>query len=403
MLSRVVLFACLLLPAINVNAYGVLNGLPPPEEVPLKRYIRKPGDPKAPSNPIVLVPGDGGTRLDANLTGKPDIVHYTCSRSTKDYFDLWLNLESFVPVAIDCWVDNMRLEFNTTLQRSDNSPGVDVRVPDFGTTDSVEWLDPSKASQGNYFAYIADTLVQWGYKKNKNLVAAGFDWRRSPLELDDFYVALKSLIQRTYYYNHETPVVVIGHSMGNPIMNYFYHHYVDAAWKAQFLASHVSIAGAWGGSMQIIKLFASGYNMDYYRIILPPSRLRAMQRSFTSSAFLFPHRGVWNENDAFAFTATRNYSVSNVEQFFKDVDYPLGIDQYKLASQALIIDAPGIPVHCIYGTDVQTPETFTWAKGYFPDYQPTTVYGDGDGTVNIKSLRVCNEWAEKEPKVSKYL
>lgn len=31
-----------------------------------------------------------------------------------------------------------------------------------------------------------------------------------------------------YYYNDNKKVVIIGHSMGNPVMNYFYHTYVDS-------------------------------------------------------------------------------------------------------------------------------------------------------------------------------
>lgn len=46
----------------------------------------------------------------------------------------------------------------------------------------------------------------------------------------------------------------------------------------------------------------SGYNMDHYRIILPPSRIRIMQRSFTSSAFLFPSYNLWNETEVSNYT-----------------------------------------------------------------------------------------------------
>lgn len=33
-----------------------------------------------------------------------------------------------------------------------------------------------------YFAYIADTLESWGYKRGKNIIGAPYDWRRSPRE-----------------------------------------------------------------------------------------------------------------------------------------------------------------------------------------------------------------------------
>lgn len=54
-----------------------------------------------------VVPGDLGNQLEARLD-KPSVVHYICYKKTEDYFTLWLNLELLVPVAIDCWIDNMR-------------------------------------------------------------------------------------------------------------------------------------------------------------------------------------------------------------------------------------------------------------------------------------------------------
>lgn len=62
-------------------------------------------------------------------------------------------------------------------------PGVDIRVAGFGATESVEWLDKSKASQGRYFFDIVDSMVSWGYRRGKNVIGAPFDWRKSPSEL----------------------------------------------------------------------------------------------------------------------------------------------------------------------------------------------------------------------------
>jgi lysophospholipase-3 len=118
-----------------------------------------------------------------------------------------------------------------------------------------------------------------------------------------------------------------------------------------------------------------------------------MQRSFTSSAFLFPSPNVWNSSQVLVATADRNYTTKDIPDFFNDINYQLGHEQYKMASPALITEPPGVPLHCIYGLGVNTPELFTWARGYFPDYQPVISYGDGDGTVNRQSLEVCRKWA----------
>lgn len=349
-----------------------------------------------PLHPVILIPGDGGSQLEANLTGKPTVVHYVCSRQTSDYFDLWLNLELFTPLIIDCWADNMQLVFNSTTTLSDNMPGVDIRVPGFGGTSTVEWLDKSKASPGLYFFTLVDMMVTWGYSRGKNVLGAPFDWRRSPNELHEYFEQLKVLIETTYRYNAHTRIITVGHSMGNPMMLYFFNKIVDQEWKDKYIESHVSLAAPWGGSMQIVRLFASGYNMNYYRVILPPSKLRGMQRSFTSSAFLFPSNGVWNSTEVLASTVEKNYTVANVQEFFQDINYMTGWEQYQVAAQLNgKLDPPGVKVHCIYGSGLSTPEQFNWAKGYFPDYQPAVVYGDGDGTVNKRSAEVCLNWNEK--------
>lgn len=55
-------------------------------------------------SPVILLPGDGGSRLQARLNRR-DVAHHYCERKTNDWFDLWLNLSLLVPFALDCWVD----------------------------------------------------------------------------------------------------------------------------------------------------------------------------------------------------------------------------------------------------------------------------------------------------------
>ena len=56
---------------------------------------------------MIAVPGDGGSQLEAKLN-KPSKVAWYCKKKTDYWFDLWLNIESLLPKAIDCLVDNMR-------------------------------------------------------------------------------------------------------------------------------------------------------------------------------------------------------------------------------------------------------------------------------------------------------
>jgi lysophospholipase-3 len=47
---------------------------------------------------------------------------------------------------------------------------------------------------------------------------------------------------------------------------------------------------------------------------------------------------------------------------------------------------------------MKTPATFVFNKEKdFPDVQPSVVYGDGDGTVNLRSLQGWKRWIGKQP------
>jgi len=57
--------------------------------------------------------------------------------------------------GVDCWSENTQLIFDRTTKRYSNAPGVQTRIPGWGTTDSIEYVDPSWIAWilGNVGAY----------------------------------------------------------------------------------------------------------------------------------------------------------------------------------------------------------------------------------------------------------
>ncbi|XP_065129678.1 lysosomal phospholipase A and acyltransferase [Paramisgurnus dabryanus] len=335
--------------------------------------------------PVVLIPGDLGNQLEAKLD-KPSVVHYICYKKT-DYFTLWLNLELLVPVAIDCWIDNMRLLYNRTTHLTESPPGVEVRVPGFGQTFSLEYLDPSKRSVGMYFFTIVQALVDWGYTRDDDVRGAPYDWRKAPNENKDYFLQLQHMIEEMAE-KAGGPVVLIAHSMGNMYTLYFLNHQPQA-WKDRYIKAFVCLGPPWAGVAKTLRVMATG---DNNRIpVISPLKIRTQQRTAVSTAWLFPYAHSWPSDMALVTTPNTTYTVKDYQRFFKDIGYEDGWamreDTEPLVSA---LKPPGVAVHCLYGTGIPTAQAYNYTN--FPDGEPTVINGEGDGTVNFLSATQCKRW-----------
>ena len=63
-----------------------------------------------------------------------------------------------------------------------NNVGVQTRVPGFGQTDTVEYLDGTSYPVVKYFAPMVDYLVALGYERGVSVRAAPYDFRYAPGE-----------------------------------------------------------------------------------------------------------------------------------------------------------------------------------------------------------------------------
>jgi lysophospholipase-3 len=114
--------------------------------------------------------------------------------------------------------------------------------------------------------------------------------------------------------------------------------------------------------------------------------------------FLLPSPRFWNKTEVIVSRPGRNYTVNDFEAFYKDMGFPEGYEMYKDVKD--LVDPtqpPGVEVHCLHGVGVPTWEQIIYAKDSdFPDKPGTLVNGDGDGTVNVRSLEVCKSWEKKQ-------
>ena len=101
-------------------------------------------------------------------------------------------------------------------------------------------------------------------------------------------------------------------------------------------------------------------------------------------------------------TAQNNYSALDYKTLFEKANIEDGHERFRLVNNMTAnLIPPGVDTTHIYNTGVDTPESFVYSKPPrrllqkrpIPsqeedfDYIPETIYGEGDGTVNLKSLR----------------
>ncbi|PIK61798.1 putative group XV phospholipase A2-like [Apostichopus japonicus] len=344
--------------------------------------------------PAVLLPGDGGNQLLAVLN-RSEAAHIYCSKSA-DAFTLWLDLEELLPLAINCFTDNIRLIYDPKTKKSSSPDGVNITVPGFGGTESVEWIDPSHLPFGEYFVGLVNAMVERGYKRGVSIRGAPFDFRMAPNTENAYFSQLKTLIEETYTLNNQRKVVIITHSLGGLFGLYFLNH-MEQSWKEKYVQAYAPIASPFAGAAKVMRLFASGDNLD--EKVINPLVVRPAQRTYPSSAFLMPSDTYWSANEVLIITPKKNYTVSDFDEFFTDIQFETG-KLLRNDTKDLVHDlvAPGVPVFHVHGKNMPTPERFIYDEIFqFPDDQPHVHYGAGDGTVNMRSLKSFLKWKNEQP------
>ena len=86
--------------------------------------------------------------------------------------------------------------------------------------------------------------------------AATYDFRLSPsgLQKNGFYQRLKKQIE-SMVAKFKKKVVLVVHSMGNPILNYFLVKEVDQDWKDKHIKVWTAIAPAFMGAPKSLKVW----------------------------------------------------------------------------------------------------------------------------------------------------
>lgn len=365
-----------------------------------------------PLNPIVLIPGITGSRLEARLN-KKDGVNFLC-RKSKDWYDIWFSLKMLLPLSFDCWLDNIVLNYNATNSKTYNQMGVEIRPIQFGSLASVEYLDPKQPELTSYFAPVIKTFEALGYVRDKSLLAAPYDFRKAPDEMQDYFEQLTDLIDTAISENGGQTVKLICHSMGCTNILIFLRQ-KSPEWRRLHIERLVALGAPWGGSVKAIKAMVGGDNLDI--ALLSETKMRTLLRTFPSIVYLLPNEQVFSTNikiknyindlpvntdeqHLLVGTPNYNYTVKDLPKLFDDLNMTDVKQMYMNLKDLIKPLEPlsDLKVDCIHSLNVPTVDSLIFEQEKdFPDGPYNVLKGDGDGTVNAASLLVCLYWKQLLP------
>ena len=344
-----------------------------------------------------VISGAGGNRLEARLS-KPSShpsPHFYCSK-TADWFDVWLDVEQLLPGVIDCWTDNIKLLWNGTDETFSNNEGVETRVPCFGEVCGVEYLDTKVEVGGSaYFHAMIEAFAAEGYVRGESIVSAPYDFRYSPVGGTDGYGdRTVKLVEDLCEKNGGEKVLLVSHSMGG----LWAHHLLvnqSAAWKEKHVHAWAALAPAYGGTARELRLMASGDNEGVP--FAEGSTVREEQRSSESNFWLLPNLSLWGEDEVIIEAPGESYTAHELRTtFWNGIGFPDGNQIYPRLESVFDLSDVGVRTLVKYGVGKDTPERYVYSQNADWDekFITSVVMGDGDGTVNRRSLEagLIMEW-----------
>ncbi|WJX41494.1 Lecithin-cholesterol acyltransferase-like 1 [Trifolium repens] len=359
-------------------------------------------------NPVILIPGNGGNQLEAKLTKqyKPSTLicdpWYPPFKKKNGWFRLWFDSSVLLAPFTQCFASRMTLYYDQQLDDYFNAPGVHTRVPHFGSTSSLLYLNPRLKLVTEYMATLVKSLEQLGYIDGENLFGAPYDFRYGlaapghPSRVGSkFLNDLKNLIEEASNSNGGKPVILVSHSLGGLFVLELLNRN-PSSWRKKFIKHFIALSAPWGGTVDIMFTFASGNTLGVP--LVNPLIVRNEQRSSESNLWLMPNPKMFDAKKTLVTTPSRTYSAHDMVDFLKHIGYSEGVYPYETRILPLMakIEAPEVNMTCIVGKGVKTPEELFYRNGDF-DEPPEFSYGDGDGTVNMVSLLALEKlWKDEK-------
>lgn len=226
--------------------------------------------------------------------------------------------------------------------------GVTAELPDYGS--------PSCACPlyQPFFSLLENTV---GLEREKSLFVGCYDYRITPnadvTPGHQFLTATKELVERAYELNGGQKVILIGHSNG-PIMIQYFLLQQTPEWREKYVHIFQGIAGNWAGQGSFVSPVFTGYSFRYYDAPTNPAAAPTLA-SWPSSYFAMAQPKVYGDKEKVIAVKGKYYGPLDYERLFKDAGSPLSWELFRLSNGLSSPDKhPGVDVYSTYGYNLST-------------------------------------------------
>ncbi|KAJ1267055.1 hypothetical protein BS78_07G026700 [Paspalum vaginatum] len=355
-------------------------------------------DPAADLYPVVLLPGNTCSQLEARLTAsyQPPSPQCGAEKGTGRWFLLWKNATAMRdPGAAACVADQLRLVYDPAARDFRDAPGVETRVVGFGSTRA--FLADTPADRDLCMGALVGALERAGYRDGATLFGAPYDFRQAPAArgqpcraFSRFSRRLRALVERASAGNGGRPVVVVSHSQGG----YFALEFLNRsplAWRRRYVKRYVMASTGPGGFLLSVQTLAA----DPSTALSDPSLFMAL-----------PSPTVFGPETPLVVTRARNYSAHDIPEFLAALGLPplaAALYETRALPVKLGFRAPVVPTTCVNGVGVPTTDQLVYWDGNFSE-TPGVVYGvdGGDGLLSLASILALDTVVGDGPRQEDY-
>eukprot|EP00490_Sorites_sp_Unknown_P012511 CAMPEP_0114696282 /NCGR_PEP_ID=MMETSP0191-20121206/72374_1 /TAXON_ID=126664 /ORGANISM="Sorites sp." /LENGTH=412 /DNA_ID=CAMNT_0001993713 /DNA_START=45 /DNA_END=1283 /DNA_ORIENTATION=+ len=354
----------------------------------------------AANHPLIIVPGLTGSGLEVKEHNAA-MPHSWCRRDTKGkWMKVWVSPVQVLPEEIDCLLARLTLTFDPVSDTYSNLPNVELRQLGWanGTAEDASSMDILYEYQ--FRAILKKLGETQGYELGKDVFIAPYDWRlagdahsKRKNGVGGYYPELQLLIEEAV----------------KATTLYFFHKFVSEQWKGEHIHGWVALSSPWMGGANLVESYLGGWTLGMPTWLVPHDYVRAVQVNASSGVMMSPHPKAFG-NMPIVQTPSRNYTAADVPELVRII----GKSTWGNQTGALFDKLQGpyaelqstpskIHLHNWYSTGVKTGEAFIFDSDLYDGFDKVatkTVWGDGDGLVNLHSLKQVETVWPKDPSTS---